>query len=340
MLKLKLSSLSELIVLNAYKTGILIRELHAAGLIETNFYSLNGLQLGSCFGLLVFTFYLTDHFRLIHQENKTSNVYLKNCRLKLAAETEAHRDAVAYQIRLKTKAEQLRNILELSPDGIGIFDLEGTITFVSVKTMVMWGYTKEEFLGKSVFDVVDVSSHETLTNMITQLLKSNNLGVIVYNMVRKDNSHFVCEANSSLIYDIENKSTHILCIQRDVTERIKIAKELEIAKKMTYQANLAESIFVSHMSHELRTPLNIILGYSELLQMDNSITTEQLDFVQEISKGGNHLLQLINQMLDLSKIESGNIGLKLRSENISSLINDCLVLTRPLAQKKTIELRY
>ena len=320
--------------------GILIRELHAAGLIETNFYSLNGLQLGSCFGLLVFTFYLTDRFRLLHQENETSAVYLKNSRLKLAAATEAHSASVTQQIALKTQAEKLRTILELSPDGIGISDLEGMITFVSDKTMFMWGYIKEELLGKSIFDVIDISSHETVTNMIAQLLKGNSLGAVVYDMVRKDCSHFSCEVNSSLIYDIDNKPTHILFIQRDVTERVKLAKELELAKKMADQANLAKSVFVSHMSHELRTPLNAILGYSELLQMDNSITTEQLDFVQEILKGGTHLLQLINQMLDLSKIESGHIGLTLRPENISTIIDDCLVLTRPLAQKKAIKLRY
>ncbi len=320
--------------------GIIIRQLHVVGLIETNYYSLNGLQFGSAFGLLVFTFYLTDRFRHLHQENEISNVSLKKSRLKLAAEIEAHSASVNLQIALKTQAEKLRTILELSPDGIGMSDLEGIITFVSDKSMSMWGYTKEEFLGKSIFNVIDVSSHETLTNMIAQLLTGISLGAVVYNMVRKDGSHFICEVNSSLLYDIENKPTHILFVQRDVTERIKLTTELELAKEKADQANLAKSVFVSHMSHELRTPLNVILGYSELLQMDSLITTEQLDFVKKISKGANHLLQLINQMLDLSKIESGHIGLTLRPENISTIIDDCLVLTRPLAQKKAIKLRY
>ncbi len=320
--------------------GIIIRELHAAGFIETNFYSLKSLQLGSAFGLLVFTFYLTNRYRIVQQENKFSLKRLKNSNLKLAAATEAHSASVIHQVALKTQAEKLRTILELSPDGIGISDLEGIISFVSDVTMSMWGYTKKEFLGKSIFDVIEVSSHETVTSMIAQLLKGNSLGAVLYNMVRKDGSHFICEVNSSLIYDIENKPTHILFVQRDVTERIKLSIELELAKQKAEQANLAKSVFVSHMSHELRTPLNVILGYSELLQMDTSITTEQLDFVQEILKGGTHLLQLINQMLDLSKIESGHIGLMLRPENISTIIDDCLVLTRPLALKKTIKLRY
>lgn len=320
--------------------GIIIRELHATGLIEANFYSLNGLQLGSLLGLLILSFFLTDRYGFIQQEKLRVEERLKQSDIKLVAEIDAHRVSVAYQVALKAKEEKLRTILELSPDGIGISDLEGIISFVSDVTMSMWGYTKKEFLVKSIFDVFDVSSHETLTNMIAQLLKGNSLGAVLYNMVKKDGSHFICEVNSSLLYDIENKPTNILFVQRDVTERIKLTKELELAKKIADQANLAKSVFVSHMSHELRTPLNVILGYSELLQMDNSITTEQLDFVQEILKGGTHLLQLINQMLDLSKIESGYIGLTLHPENISTIIDDCLVLIRPLAQKKTIKLRY
>ncbi len=320
--------------------GIIIRELHAAGLIETNFYSLNSLQFGSAFGLLVFTFYLTDRYRLIHQEKEFSNERLKTSHLKLAAETEAHNVTVTYQIALKAKAEKLRTILELSPDGIGMSDLKGKITFVSVKTKAMWGYTKEEFLGKSIFDVINITSHETAKNMITELLKGNNLGSIDYDMIRKDGSHFICEVNCSVIYDINNKPTSILFIQRDATERTKKSKELALAKHIAEQANQAKSVFVSHMSHELRTPLNVILGYSELLQLNKSLDAEQLDFVAEISKGSKHLLDLINQMLDMSHIESGHTALSMKAENISMIIKDCIALSSPLAKEKAISLNY
>jgi CheY-like chemotaxis protein/two-component sensor histidine kinase len=94
------------------------------------------------------------------------------------------------------------------------------------------------------------------------------------------------------------------------------------------------------MSHELRTPLNVILGYSELLEIEQSLDAEQHSYVQEILKGSHHLLMLINQMLDIAPIESGHIALTLHPENISTIIEDCLALVSPLAKQKNINLRY
>ncbi len=320
--------------------GIIVRELHVIALINSNFYTLNSVQFGAVFELGVITFFLTDRYRLIRYDKQLSDEQLKLSQFKLTSEIEAHRNTTKHRIALQASEEKLRNILELSPDGIGISTLTGIIEFVSTKTMSMWGYTKEEFLGRHIFEVIDVSSHETVINMVTELLKGRDLDAIDYDMVRKDGSHFICEVNCSLIYNIDNIPVSIIYIQRDVTERIKSAKELGLAKKIAEQANQAKSIFVSHMSHELRTPLNVILGYSEFLQDDTSLDAEQLDFVEEISKGAKHLLALINQTLDISHIESGHVVLSRHPENISTIINECLRLTSPLAKQRDIRMRY
>ena len=320
--------------------GIIMRELHVLGFVQNSFYALNGMQLGSLFELIVINFFLTDRYRLIQHDIQLSNERLKHSDFKLAAEIEAHKAAIKLQIALQASEEKLRNILELSPDGISISTLDGIIEFVSPKTISMWGYTKGQFLGMHIFDALDISSHNALSNTITALLTGHKLGAIAYDMIRKDGSHFICEVNCSLIFDIENNPVNVLYIQRDITERSKIANELGLAKNTADQANQAKSIFVSHMSHELRTPLNVILGYSELLQDDDSLATEHLDYAQEISKGGMHLLALINQMLDMSQIESGHAILAIHPENISSLIDECLFLIAPLAQQRAISLRY
>jgi len=326
--------------------GILVRELHIIALISHSFYSLNSIQLGSLFELLVITFFLTDRYRLIQQEKQLADEDLKRSQTQLMTEIEAHKTAIKHQVALQANEEKLRNILELSPDSICMSTLDGIIEFVSDKTIAMWGYTKSEFLGKHIFEALDVSSHDLVTNTITELLKGNNLGAIVYDMVRKDSSHFMCEVNCSLICDIEHKPVSILYIQRDVTERYNAAKErakvaemLELARNAAEQANQAKSVFVSHMSHEFRTPLNIVLGYSEMLQ-DLLPDTEELGYVQEISRAGEHLLELINQMLDMSQIESGHVVLVMHTENISTIIETCLCLAAPTAQKKAISLRY
>jgi CheY-like chemotaxis protein len=94
------------------------------------------------------------------------------------------------------------------------------------------------------------------------------------------------------------------------------------------------------MSHELRTPMNAILGFSQLLEYDGTLTDEQNDNVQEILKAGNHLLELINEVLDLSKVESGHINLSLEPVEVCSVVEECLGLVTPLADKRDIRVSH
>ncbi len=124
----------------------------------------------------------------------------------------------------------------------------------------------------------------------------------------------------------------------DITE-IKRAEERVIqAKEQAEHANRAKSEFLSSMSHELRTPLNAILGYTQLFEYDGNLKPQQIENVREIRKAGEHLLQLINDVLDLAKIESGNMTVSLEPVLVSRLINECFTLVQPLADAKGIRL--
>lgn len=124
----------------------------------------------------------------------------------------------------------------------------------------------------------------------------------------------------------------------DITEVKRAEERVLQAKEQAEKANRAKSDFLSSMSHELRTPLNAILGYTQLFEYDGNLKSQQIDNVREIRKAGEHLLQLINDVLDLAKIESGNMTVSLEPVLVSRLITECFTLVQPQADAKGIRL--
>ncbi|MDR4949400.1 substrate-binding domain-containing protein [Neobacillus cucumis] len=124
----------------------------------------------------------------------------------------------------------------------------------------------------------------------------------------------------------------------DITERKKMEQTIIHAKEEAEKANLAKSDFLSKMSHELRTPLNGILGFAQLLEIDDSLNNQQRDFVQEILGGGRHLLSLINDILDLSRIDTGQLKVSIKEVDLQTIITECINIVQPLAKKKRIHI--
>jgi PAS domain S-box-containing protein len=124
----------------------------------------------------------------------------------------------------------------------------------------------------------------------------------------------------------------------DNTERKRMIQESFLAKEEAIKANHAKSTFLSNMSHELRTPLNSILGFSQLLEIDEELEGQQRLYVNEILKGGRHLLDLINEVLDLSRIETGRLKVSYKLVKVHALIEECNNLISPAAAKKDIHI--
>ena len=124
----------------------------------------------------------------------------------------------------------------------------------------------------------------------------------------------------------------------DITEVKRAEERVLLAKEQAEKANQAKSAFLSSMSHELRTPLNAILGYTQLFEYDGNLNSQQVTNMREIRKAGEHLLQLINDVLDLAKIESGKMTVSLEPVLVSRIINECFTLVQPQADARGIRL--
>lgn len=154
------------------------------------------------------------------------------------------------------------------------------------------------------------------------------------------------DSNSGSVYRLnyvpimtEGKGKADLWTFEDITKISKLQQSAMKAKEEAVSANMAKSDFLSKMSHELRTPLNGILGFSQLLELEKTIDARQQKFVKEILKSGGHLLNLINDILDISRIESGKIKIEIETVNLEGLVSECVEMVRPMAEKKNIEIK-
>ena len=154
--------------------------------------------------------------------------------------------------------------------------------------------------------------------------------------VRKDGTKFPAELSVTGLYGPENEVVGFLCAATDIAERKKKEQEILEARRAAEESNRAKSAFLANMSHELRTPLNAIIGYSEMLQEDAEDEGQE-DFIPDLKKihaAGKHLLSLINDILDLSKIEAGKVELLIEPFDLPDLVKEVVSTVQPLVEKK------
>jgi len=161
---------------------------------------------------------------------------------------------------------------------------------------------------------------------------------VEYRIRSRDGTWRWIRARGSMNYDKDGKPWRMSGTNMDITD-LKFAQEdVMKAKEDAVEANTAKSRFLSAMSHELRTPLNAIVGFSQLLELDTNLSSMQRDNIREIHKAGDHLLGLVNEILDLSKVESGSAQLKLESLSPASIARDCIGLMRADADARGISI--
>ncbi len=242
--------------------------------------------------------------------------------------------------RAKERLHLFRQVFDSSDQCVGIFDGQSRVVYQNQAAALEMGYSDEEMLGAHVSQFIPVDSHEAFSRAAEQAAHADRGWAGQIKLQRKDGSVFTSVSNVGFIRDTDGKVLYSYNIYTDFSAELARRAELAQAKDEAVQANHAKSEFLSSMSHELRTPMNAILGFAQMLEYDDNLNADQKDNAQEILKAGKHLLTLINEVLDLAKIESGKVDMSMESVGLQALLQDCQDLIQPLAAERQVRLMF
>jgi len=239
------------------------------------------------------------------------------------------------EAELRASEERYRLLFKNNPHPMWVYDLE-TLEFIAVNQAAIhhYGYTREEFLDMTVTDICPPQELPRLLQNISQVDADIDLASLWQHQKQDGTIIDVQITSYALIFDSKNAE---LVLAHDVTDRLQAEAELYKAKEAAEAANLAKSQFLANMSHELRTPLNAIIGYCEILQED-ALDFGAENFISDLTRihnAGSHLLGLINDILDLSKIEAGHAELELTTFDLSDAVQDVAKTVQPLFLRNT-----
>jgi len=241
---------------------------------------------------------------------------------------------------LRESENILRSITDSAHDAIIMIDAEGLISYWNPAAERIFGYTRSEAMGMNLHNLIVPPRFHQSHNTAFPIFQVTGQGAAVGKTLdmesqRKDGNEISIQFSLSAIQI--NNSWHAVGVLRDVTDQKKIEQALVKAKQEAEMANKFKSIFLANMSHEIRTPLNAIIGFSQLMNRDKMLSDTQKEYTVSIINAGEHLLSLINDILELSKIEAGRVVLNPADIDLHALLNDIQMLFNEPTQSKNLQ---
>jgi PAS domain S-box-containing protein len=240
------------------------------------------------------------------------------------------------EMEIRKSNEKHLTVLRTAMDGFCLVDLQGRLIEVNHSLCRMTGYSEEELLNMYITDLEDLETAEDTARHIKNLASKKEDRFFSRHR-RKDGSTFEIEA-SVQFQDLDGG--RFVAFIRDVTEAKMAELELTKAKEKAEASDRLKSAFLANMSHEIRTPMNGILGFAQLLREPGLTGQEQAEYIRIIEKSGARMLNLINDLIDISKIESGNVDVNISEINLNEKIEFLYDLFKLETTRKGLEFSY
>jgi len=281
----------------------------------------------------------SDSARLEALENlRTLNAELEQ---RIADRTRELHDEIHGRQRtesaLRLSEERLQAVVDHASAVVTLKDLEGRYLFVNRHFASLFGLPRDQLLGQRFQDVLPPATAEGAQEYDRQVLAAGGPKEFEEELRLADGLHTFLVIRFPLLGP-DGVPYAIGTVATDITQRKRAEQAIQDARLEADRANQAKSDFLSRMSHELRTPLNAILGFGQLIEMRTE-TPQDRESVEQILKGGRHLLSLINEVLDISRIDSGRLSLSPEPVHVGEVIRRVVDLARPLASPRRIALQ-
>jgi len=244
------------------------------------------------------------------------------------------------------KVKKLSEAVEHSPVAVIITRFDGNVEYVNPRFETLTGYSRDEVLGKNLRILKSGYHDEAFYRELWKTLISGDEWRGEFRNKKKNGEFYWESASITSIKNNAGELTHFVAIKEDITERKKFEallkntmQQAEIARRVAEEASAAKSNFLANMSHEIRTPMNSIIGFADVLN-NTALTFEQKEILDYIKTSSHFLLSLINDILDLSKIEAGKFEIDNVEFELNKIIEQVISITKGNAAKKGIQFSY
>ncbi len=284
---------------------------------------------------------ITDHKRAeeeLRKHREHLEELVKERTAKLQQEIAERKRAEA---EIAASARRLQSIIETVGDGITLSDKRGYFEIFNSRMEEITGYTREEVNSCDYFlrcMYPDPQDYQQAATGIQEIVQKGGSRDIETTIRAKDGTPKTLLVSTSIVQ--YQNDDWFLSVYHDITAHKRTEKALRQAKEVADAANRAKSDFLTNMSHELRTPLNAILGYAQILKEANNLSERQREGLETIKSSGEHLLNLINEILDLAKIEAEYMELQMREFHLSAFLENIANIIRIHAEQKGIAFMY